>query len=93
MTSFEELNLNKFLRNALEDAEYTEPTPIQIESFGVVSSGRDVVGIAQTGTGKTLAYLLPILNQLKFSKQKHPRVLIVVPTRALVLQVVQEAEK
>ncbi|MCX6295615.1 MAG: DEAD/DEAH box helicase, partial [Bacteroidetes bacterium] len=48
---------------------------------------------AQTGTGKTFAYLLPILRQLKFSDQKHPRVLIIVPTRELVLQIVKEIEK
>ncbi len=56
-------------------------------------SGRDAVGIAQTGTGKTFAYLIPILRQLKYSESKHPRILIVVPTRELVLQVVGEAEK
>ena len=56
-------------------------------------SGRDVVGIAQTGTGKTFAYLLPILRLLKFSEQKNPRVLILVPTRELVTQVIAEIEK
>ncbi len=56
-------------------------------------SGKDVVGIAQTGTGKTFAYLLPILRQLKFSNQQHPRILILVPTRELVIQVVDEIEK
>ena len=56
-------------------------------------SGRDVVGIAQTGTGKTLAFLLPILNMLKYSNQNDPRVVILVPTRELVLQVVEEIEK
>ncbi|WP_372745295.1 DEAD/DEAH box helicase, partial [Lutibacter sp.] len=55
-------------------------------------SSRDVIGIAQTGTGKTYAYLLPILRQLTYSDQKSPRVLIVVPTRELVVQVVQEIE-
>lgn len=56
-------------------------------------SGRDVIGIAQTGTGKTFAYLLPILRQLKYSEKRHPRVLVVVPTRELVLQIVREIEK
>lgn len=91
--TFNDLNINTPLRNALEDLALTEPTPIQVESFPVLMSGRDVVGIAQTGTGKTFAYLLPILRQLKFSKQKHPRVLIVVPTRELVVQVMGEIEK
>ena len=59
----------------------------------MVRSGKDMVGIAQTGTGKTFAYMMPILRDLKFSKQKHPRVLVLVPTRELVLQVVDEIEK
>jgi ATP-dependent RNA helicase RhlE len=79
--TFEELNLNNPLLKALSDLEYFSPTPVQVQSLPVIMSGRDVVGIAQTGTGKTFAYLLPILRQLKFSDQKHPRVLILVPTR------------
>ena len=71
----------------------TTPTPIQEKVYPVVMSGRDAVGIAQTGTGKTFSYLVPILRQLKYSDQKHPRILVVVPTRELVLQVVGEAEK
>lgn len=90
---FEDLNLNKPLLQALEDLEYTNPTPIQEKVFPLIMDGRDVLGVAQTGTGKTFAYLLPILRQLKFSDQKHPRILIVVPTRELVLQVVQEIGK
>ena len=81
------------LLNALVDLGHDAPTPIQEIAFPVVMSGKDVVGIAQTGTGKTYAYLLPILRQLKFSDQKQPRVLIVVPTRELVLQVVGEIGK
>lgn len=88
-----ELKLNKFLKNSLEDMGYIYATPIQIEATPVIASGKDVVGIAQTGTGKTLAYLLPVLKQLPFSEQKNPRVLIVVPTRELVMQVVGEIEK
>lgn len=59
----------------------------------MILSGRDMVGIAQTGTGKTLAYLLPLLKTLRYSDQKNPRVLIMVPTRELVVQVVEELEK
>jgi len=73
--------------------EFVNPTPIQEKAFPVVMSGKDVIGIAQTGTGKTLAYLLPILRQLTFSNQKDPRILILVPTRELVLQVVEEIRK
>lgn len=90
---FDELNLNRPLLNALDDLKYTTPTTIQERVFSVVMSGRDVCGIAQTGTGKTLAYLLPVLRQLEFSKEKLARVLILVPTRELVVQVVETVKK
>ncbi|SFS48212.1 DEAD/DEAH box helicase [Lutibacter maritimus] len=90
--TFSDLNLNRFLLNALDDLGLKTPTPIQEKAFSVIMSSKDVVGIAQTGTGKTYAYLLPILRQLTYSDQKFPRVLIIVPTRELVVQVVQEIE-
>ncbi len=92
MSSFENLNLSKLLQNAIAELGFDTPTPIQEEAFPVILSGKDIVGIAQTGTGKTLAYMLPILQDLKFSKQINPRVLVLVPTRELVLQVVEMAE-
>ncbi|WP_029035916.1 DEAD/DEAH box helicase [Salinimicrobium xinjiangense] len=91
--TFQDLNLTTPLINALEDLGLSTPTPIQEQSFPVILSGRDMVGIAQTGTGKTLAYLLPLLKTLKYSEQKNPRILIMVPTRELVVQVVEELEK
>ncbi|WP_341216017.1 DEAD/DEAH box helicase [uncultured Wocania sp.] len=91
--TFSDLNLNTPLHNALNDLGFTIPTPIQAEAFNVVASGKDMVGIAQTGTGKTFAYMLPILKSLKFSTQENPRILILVPTRELVVQVVDEIEK
>lgn len=91
--TFQDLNLNTPLYNALHDLGFTTPTPIQAEAFNVVSSGTDIVGIAQTGTGKTFAYMLPILKNLKFSTQETPRILVLVPTRELVVQVVEEIEK
>ena len=93
MITFEDLDLSKQLMYGIEDLGFKHPTPIQIEAFPVVRSGKDVVGIAQTGTGKTFAYMMPVLRDLKFSKQENPRVLILVPTRELVLQVVDEIEK
>lgn len=93
MASFSDLNLNKPLLHALNDLGLESPTPIQEKAFSIIMSGRDAVGIAQTGTGKTFAYLLPILRQHTFSEQRHPRVLIVVPTRELVVQVVNEIER
>ena len=91
--TFEELNLNKPLLNALNDLEYIHPTPIQEKTFSVIMSGKDLVATAQTGTGKTFAYLLPLLRQLKYSEQRHPRILIVVPTRELVIQIGEEIKK
>ena len=91
--TFKDLNLNTPLNNALNDLGFTTPTPIQAEAFNVVASGKDMVGIAQTGTGKTFAYMLPILKNLKFSTQENPRILVLVPTRELVVQVVEEIEK
>ncbi|MDI1355650.1 MAG: DEAD/DEAH box helicase [bacterium] len=90
---FEHLNLSKPLIKALEERGFTSLTPIQEKAYPVIMSGRDAVGIAQTGTGKTIAYLLPILRQLTYSEQRHPRVVIVVPTRELVVQVVEEINK
>ncbi len=92
MSTFENLNLSKQLQNAIDELGFDRPTPIQTEACPVILSGKDVVGIAQTGTGKTFAYLLPILKEFKFSKQINPRVLILVPTRELVLQVVEQIE-
>lgn len=93
MTTFKDLNLSKQLLNALTDIGFDSPTPIQEKAFPIIMSGKDVVGIAQTGTGKTFSYLLPILRQITYSEQRQPRVLIVVPTRELVMQVVGEIEK
>ena len=88
MLSFEHFKLTSTLRNIVKDLGYSEPTPIQAASFNVLCAGKDVVGIAQTGTGKTLAYALPIVRNLKYSNNENPRVLIMVPTRELVVQVV-----
>jgi ATP-dependent RNA helicase RhlE len=91
--TFEELNLTKPLLKALSEAGYTTPTTIQEKVFSVTMSGKDVCGIAQTGTGKTFAYLLPTLRLLEFSKDRLPQLLILVPTRELVVQVVEEVRK
>ncbi|MEA1875919.1 MAG: DEAD/DEAH box helicase [Bacteroidota bacterium] len=92
MSAFENFNLSKQLSNAVDELGFDQPTPIQSEAYSVILSGKDVVGIAQTGTGKTFAYILPLLRDLKFSKQITPRVLIMVPTRELVIQGVEQIE-
>jgi ATP-dependent RNA helicase RhlE len=93
MQTFAEFGLSKLLQQGLDEVGFTVPTPIQQAAFSVILSGKDVVGIAQTGTGKTLAYVLPILEEYTFSKQIHPRVLILVPTRELVVQIAADIEK
>ncbi len=91
--NFSDLNLNPSLTKALEDLGFQNPTTIQYRVFSVVMSGRDVCGIAQTGTGKTFAYLLPCLRLWKYDKNKDPQILIIVPTRELVVQVVESVKK
>ncbi|MFI2744173.1 DEAD/DEAH box helicase [Zhouia sp. PK063] len=91
--TFQDLKLNTPLYNALDDLGFTHPTEIQEKAFNPILSGKDLVGIAQTGTGKTFAYMLPLLKELKFSKQVNPRILVIVPTRELVVQIVEETEK
>ena len=87
--TFADFNLNKPLLNALAELGLTTPTPIQERVYSVVMSGRDVCGIAQTGTGKTIAYLLPCLRQYQFSKERTPQMIVLVPTRELVVQVME----
>ncbi len=90
--SFQDFKLSKQLKAGIEDLGITIPTPIQLESYSVILSGRNVVGVSQTGTGKTLAFMLPILQDLKFSEKIPPTVLVLVPTRELVIQVVNNIE-
>lgn len=89
MSTFEKFQLPKSLQKAVNELGLTTPTPIQEKSFSVIMSGRDMLGIAQTGTGKTLAYLLPLLKQYKFSPTHTPKIVILVPTRELVVQVAE----
>lgn len=84
---FDDFKLNKQLLNAVADLGYSEPTEIQQKAIPQILAGHDIMGIAQTGTGKTAAYLLPILMKIKYAQGEHPRVLILVPTRELAIQV------
>src|ERR1700732_5402238 len=88
---FRALNLSPQMLQAVHDAGYTEPTPIQIAAIPLILAGHDLIGIAQTGTGKTAAFVLPILSHL-FGASDSPRrrgirALIVAPTRELVVQI------
>jgi ATP-dependent RNA helicase RhlE len=93
MITFENFNLPKSVQKAIDDLGFTTPTPIQEKTFSVIMSGRDMMGIAQTGTGKTFAYLLPLLKLYKFTPGHTPKIVILVPTRELVVQVVEEVQK
>ena len=89
--SFADLGLSEPLLRALEAAKYTVPTPIQARTIPALLKGRDVLGVAQTGTGKTAAFALPVLQQLAASKEralpKSPRALVLAPTRELAVQI------
>ncbi|MGC1243058.1 MAG: DEAD/DEAH box helicase [Chryseosolibacter sp.] len=91
ITSFENFNLNKQLLSAIADAGFENPTEIQQKSIPLILGGQEVIGIAQTGTGKTAAYLLPILMKIKFATGKEPRALVLAPTKELTLQIATHA--
>lgn len=91
-TTFADFDLSEKILDVLADLNLFEPTPIQEKSLKPILSGRDVMGIAQTGTGKTLAYLLPVLKNWKYNKNGNPTVLVLVPTRELVVQVTEIIE-
>lgn len=87
MASFEDFKFNRQILNAIADAGYTEPTPIQQKAIAPILSGQDIMGIAQTGTGKTAAYVLPLIMQLKYAQGADVRALILAPTRELAMQI------
>ena len=89
LCSFTDLGLTPPLLRSLDDAGYTEPTAIQAEMIPHVMKGRDVIGQAQTGTGKTAAFALPLLARLQFERLKSPQVLVLTPTRELAIQVAE----
>lgn len=96
VTTFSELELDEALLNALQDKQYTRPTAIQAEAIPAALAGRDVLGSAPTGTGKTAAFLLPALQHLiDFPRKKSgpPRILILTPTRELAMQVAEQAQE
>lgn len=92
-SGFRSLSLSPALLAALDRAGYREPTPIQAAFIPEVLQGRDVMGQAQTGTGKTAAFVLPFLNGWKDTNLPGPQAIVLAPTRELVVQVAQEAAK
>ncbi len=94
MTTFEQLNLTPEINKALAACGYTTPTPIQAKSIPETLQGRDIVASAQTGTGKTAAFVLPALHQLANSPASNmPSVLILTPTRELATQITEAVSK
>ncbi|WP_210489476.1 DEAD/DEAH box helicase [Rufibacter aurantiacus] len=91
--SFEDFKLNRQLLNAIAELGYQKPTPVQVKTIPLAMAGHDVMGIAQTGTGKTAAYVLPLLMKVKYAQGKHPRALILAPTRELVMQIEENIQK
>ena len=91
MTTFQDLGVSAPILKALDAEGYTQPTPIQIQALPIVQKGKDLIGLAQTGTGKTAAFALPILDRLhqdrKFPGEKCCRTLVLAPTRELAAQI------
>src|SRR5437870_10844225 len=90
---FHSLSLAPSIHAGLSRASYCEPTPIQAALIPEALAGRDVIGQAQTGTGKTAAFLLPFLNNWRDTNEPGPQALVLAPTRELVVQVSEEARK
>jgi ATP-dependent RNA helicase RhlE len=90
--TFDELELSREVLDAVRDAGYQHPTPIQAQAIPLVLKGRDVMGLAQTGTGKTAAFTLPIVNQL-LGGPNRTRALVLTPTRELCVQVEESVHK
>jgi len=93
MATFSDFKLNRQLLDAVVEKGYTKPTPIQEKAIPRILAGQDVIGVAQTGTGKTAAFLLPTLMKLKYAQGDNPRALILAPTRELCSQISQEFEQ
>jgi ATP-dependent RNA helicase RhlE len=85
--TFEDFKLNKQLLTAVAELGFSDPTEIQLKAIPQALAGHDIIGIAQTGTGKTAAYLLPILMKVKYAQGDDPRALILAPTRELCIQI------
>ncbi len=90
---FDKLKLNRQILNAIDDLGFTQPTEIQQKAIPLALAGHDLLGIAQTGTGKTLAFVAPLIMKLKYAQGDDPRALILAPTRELIIQIHEHFEK
>lgn len=85
--SFKAFDLKDEIYSGLRDLRYTEPTPIQQKSIPLILEGKDVLGSAQTGTGKTGAFVIPLIQKILENKNEHTQALILSPTRELAQQI------
>jgi superfamily II DNA/RNA helicase len=90
--TFDELDLDPDILDAIEYMGFRETTPIQEKAIPVIMEGNDLIACAQTGTGKTAAYLLPVMNEIAYRRPSHTHTLILVPTRELALQIDQQVQ-
>ena len=91
--TFNELNLNHRIVDAITKAGYKEPSPIQEQAIPLMMEGKDMIACAQTGTGKTAAFALPVLNMLDDESRDHPRAIVLTPTRELAIQILENFKK
>jgi ATP-dependent RNA helicase RhlE len=90
--TFNDFNFDSRLLEGLDAMGYTKPTPVQQGTIPIILAGEDIIACAQTGTGKTAAYILPILNKIVHSEKRHLNTLVIAPTRELALQIDQQVE-
>src|SRR5512135_1979577 len=93
MMTFEGFGIGKSILKAINEIGFEEPTPIQQQAIPMIKSGQDLLGIAQTGTGKTAAYIIPILMKLVKAEGMDPRAIVLVPTRELSIQVGEDIKE
>ena len=93
LLAFQDFKLNKQLLNAIADAGFEVPTEIQQKCIPVLMGGQEVIGIAQTGTGKTAAYVIPVLMKVKFAQGAEPRAVILAPTKELTIQIAEHTKQ
>jgi ATP-dependent RNA helicase RhlE len=93
IASFEDFKLNKQLLSAVADAGFSTPTEVQQKCIPILMAGQEVIGIAQTGTGKTAAYLIPVLMKVKYAQGTESRAIILAPTKELVIQIAEHAHQ
>lgn len=93
ISSFEDFKLNKQLLSAIADAGFERPTEIQQKCIPILMGGQEVIGIAQTGTGKTAAYVIPVLMKVRYAQGTEPRAIILAPTKELTIQIAEHTKQ